>query len=148
LFRLGYVPLWEDDPAYIKEKEREVTAGFAPCQCSNCLSAESAKLLKHLVLANQDNFDTILNDSFDPPSIPDISHKYPSKQPAPQKRKFLDLEMVPLNEFKFQLISSMEDMYNRVVPSGGPLAACDLFDIIEADAIILNLHNISSTDNI
>ncbi|OAV90352.1 hypothetical protein PTTG_28353 [Puccinia triticina 1-1 BBBD Race 1] len=73
---LGYVPLWLDNPSYIREKEREITQHFDPCDCSNCSVAESAKLVKNLVLANQANFNEIMDNKFNPPCVPDISHKY------------------------------------------------------------------------
>ncbi|KAA1131707.1 ATP-dependent DNA helicase sgs1 [Puccinia graminis f. sp. tritici] len=111
---LGYVPLWEDDPAYIKEKDREVKAGFAPCRCSNCAVYESAKLVKHLVLANQDNFDAILDDTFDVPSIPDISHKFPPKRQSPHKRKFRDEELAEAIAYNLDNIATIDDIRSLI----------------------------------
>ncbi|EFP92570.1 uncharacterized protein PGTG_18702 [Puccinia graminis f. sp. tritici CRL 75-36-700-3] len=34
--KLGYVPLWADDPEYLKELAREKQLGIPACQCSNC----------------------------------------------------------------------------------------------------------------
>ncbi|POW05826.1 hypothetical protein PSTT_09407 [Puccinia striiformis] len=52
---LGYIPLSNDDPNVISEKNREANNGFARCLCSNCEpeSAEDLVLgLKYLSIAN------------------------------------------------------------------------------------------------
>ncbi|POW18746.1 hypothetical protein PSHT_05506 [Puccinia striiformis] len=52
---LGYIPLSNDDPNVISEKNREANNGFARCLCSNCEpeSAEDLVLgLKYLSITN------------------------------------------------------------------------------------------------
>ncbi|KNF02342.1 hypothetical protein PSTG_04546 [Puccinia striiformis f. sp. tritici PST-78] len=41
---VGYIPLWDDDPFYIKEVQREKSAGMPSCRCSNC-APEAAETL-------------------------------------------------------------------------------------------------------
>ncbi|KAI9618983.1 hypothetical protein H4Q26_012242, partial [Puccinia striiformis f. sp. tritici PST-130] len=60
---LGYIPLWHDDPAYVREKERQESEGMCQCLCSNCEPTKSKTLVKNLVFANKDNFDNILQDT-------------------------------------------------------------------------------------
>ncbi|POW11223.1 hypothetical protein PSTT_05393 [Puccinia striiformis] len=64
---LGYIPLWHDDPAYVREKERQESEGMCRCLCSNCEPTKSKTLVKNLVFANKDNFDNILQDTYQPP---------------------------------------------------------------------------------
>ncbi|POW04143.1 hypothetical protein PSHT_11373 [Puccinia striiformis] len=76
---LGYVPLWADDPSYIREVAREVAAGMPKCRCSNCAPVEAETLLECLTITNQDNFDMVMRDELAPPSKYNLKHKYPSR---------------------------------------------------------------------
>ncbi|OAV90351.1 hypothetical protein PTTG_28352 [Puccinia triticina 1-1 BBBD Race 1] len=53
-----------------------------------------------------------------------------------------------LNTFKLHLINAMKNMYNSLTPPGGVLTSEDLFHNDEAEAIVFNLHNISTKDDI
>ncbi|POW10831.1 hypothetical protein PSTT_05774 [Puccinia striiformis] len=112
-FRLGYIPLWFDDPAYIIEWEREKFVGFAACQCSNCLPAKGLALLNNLVFADQNNFDQIVTDDFQPPFIVDLKHKYPVKRAGTRKRKFNDMDRASLDVFREELVDKLAEFYDK-----------------------------------
>ncbi|EFP76488.1 uncharacterized protein PGTG_02929 [Puccinia graminis f. sp. tritici CRL 75-36-700-3] len=146
--KLGYIPLWLDDPEYLKEQQREKDEGFHACRCSNCEPGASLTLINNLPLANRENFDDILLDRFTPISVPDITAKYPKKRIATRKRKFSPEETCALNVLKCELITAMHDMYDTVVAPGGTLVGADLFDNDEAEALAFNLDNIHTRDNV
>ncbi|KAA1068899.1 hypothetical protein PGT21_005151 [Puccinia graminis f. sp. tritici] len=62
--KIGYIPLSDSDPEVKAEAAREIRLGFAKCKCSNCLPAEAEALMKVFQQANQDNFDSMLDDPY------------------------------------------------------------------------------------
>ncbi|KAH9458959.1 hypothetical protein Pst134EA_019111 [Puccinia striiformis f. sp. tritici] len=116
---LGYIPLWEDDPAYIMEKAREEEAGMCKCMCSNCAAAESKNLMANLMFANNNNFDNILQDSFHTSEVRNLSLKYPKKRTSLRKRKVPDEERHNMESFKAELMSDLHEHYDRCFGSGG-----------------------------
>ncbi|EFP81779.2 uncharacterized protein PGTG_08028 [Puccinia graminis f. sp. tritici CRL 75-36-700-3] len=62
--KIGYIPLSDSDPEVKAEAAREIQLGFAKCKCSNCLPAEAEALMKVFQQANQDNFDSMLDDPY------------------------------------------------------------------------------------
>ncbi|POW11475.1 hypothetical protein PSTT_05259 [Puccinia striiformis] len=136
--------LWFDDPAYIIEREQEKFVGFAPCQCSNCLPVEGLALLNNLVFANQNNFNQIVTDDFQPPFIADLKHKYPAKRAGTQKIKFNDMDRASLDVFREELGHKMAEFYNKQDVSGGDVEASDSFGTKRAELLVTNLHNIKA----
>ncbi|KAH9454511.1 hypothetical protein Pst134EB_014587 [Puccinia striiformis f. sp. tritici] len=144
----GHIPLWFDDPAYIIERGQEKFVGFAPCQCSNCLPVEGLALLNNLVFANQNNFNQIVTDDFQPPFIADLKHKYPAKRAGTQKIKFNDMDRASLDVFREELGHKMAEFYNKQDVSGGDVEASDSFGTKRAELLVTNLHNIKSPSDI
>jgi hypothetical protein len=140
----GYVPLWDDDPAYIKEKQREIKEGMAACGCSNCLRAKAHSLIKNLVFANKDNFDDIAGDRFTTSKLRDISKKYPPKPLVLRKRKIPACDRDRVDAFKTQLIEELHEHYTLHFGTCGPIGAADIFGDEEAEGIIAHMHHINS----
>jgi hypothetical protein len=60
-FRVGYIPLSEDDPLnYLVEQQREAAQGFTPCLCSNCAPREADSIIELAPQITLDNMDEIL----------------------------------------------------------------------------------------
>ncbi|POV95452.1 hypothetical protein PSTT_16254 [Puccinia striiformis] len=145
---LGYVPLWADDPSYIREVAREVAAGMPKCRCSNCAPVEAETLLECLTITNQDNFDMVMRDELAPPSKYNLKHKYPSRAAPVKKRKFTPADEAEIKEFTGLLLHDMIAYYDNVVSPGGSVQGCDLFDEDDCVAILANLDNISDAPSL
>ncbi|KAI7949393.1 hypothetical protein MJO28_008214 [Puccinia striiformis f. sp. tritici] len=145
---LGYVPLWADDPSYIREVAREVAAGMPKCRCSNCAPVEAETLLECLTITNQDNFDMVMRDELAPPSKYNLKHKYPSRAAPVKKRKFTPADEAEIKEFTGLLLHDMIASYDNVVSPGGSVQGCDLFDEDDCVAILANLDNISDAPSL
>ncbi|KAI7942920.1 hypothetical protein MJO29_012764 [Puccinia striiformis f. sp. tritici] len=144
---LGYIPLWADDPECIREKERQEQL-WGKCLCSNCSPTESNTLLHNLVFANRNNFDNILQGTFQAPGTRNISLKYPAKRPSLRKRKIPEAERHVMDLFKAQLVAECHDYYESTFGSGGPIEATDIFGDKEAEAIVLYLHHINAAQDV
>ncbi|KNE93766.1 hypothetical protein PSTG_12869 [Puccinia striiformis f. sp. tritici PST-78] len=140
---LGYVPLWEDDEAYIAEQQREVSVNMPQCCCSNCAPSEAACLMQHLLLADKGNFDKIMSDNFTTSLVRDIKSKYPTKRTSYWKRKYNENEEVVVNTFKEQLLRDLHAHYNAEFGIGGPISAEDIFGEQEAEAVVSYLNHIT-----
>ncbi|OAV95675.1 hypothetical protein PTTG_26553 [Puccinia triticina 1-1 BBBD Race 1] len=146
--QLGYVPLWEDDPAYIQEREQEIKQSMLKCRCFNCAAAQVPKLMNNLIFANKENFDDIINNNFQTAEVRDISVKYPAKQTSLRKKKILDNERPALEVFKAQLIADLHEDYNSRFEAGGPLCDEDIFGEEEANSIVSYMHHIHTPNDI
>ncbi|KAH9456485.1 hypothetical protein Pst134EB_012683 [Puccinia striiformis f. sp. tritici] len=145
---LGYVPLWADNPSYIREVAREVAAGMPKCRCSNCAPVEAETLLECLTITNQDNFDMVMRDELAPPSKYNLKHKYPSRAAPVEKRKFTPANEAEIKEFTGLLFHDMIAYYDNIVSPGGSVQGCDLFDEDDCVAILANLDNISDAPSL
>ncbi|KNE88183.1 hypothetical protein PSTG_18422, partial [Puccinia striiformis f. sp. tritici PST-78] len=145
---LGYIPLWHDDPAYVREKERQESEGMCRCLCSNCEPTKSKTLVKNLVFANKDNFDNILQDTYQPTEARDLTHKYPPKRVSLRKRKVPEAERPIMEEFMAQLTTDLHKHYDTTFGAGGPLGSSDIFGAEEADAIATYMHHIRTPGDI
>ncbi|KAH9464460.1 hypothetical protein Pst134EB_003994 [Puccinia striiformis f. sp. tritici] len=145
---LGYIPLWHDDPAYVREKERQESQGMCRCLCSNCEPTKSKTLVKNLVFANKDNFDNILQDTYQPTEARDLTHKYPPKRVSLRKRKVPEAERPIMEEFMAQLTTDLHKHYDTTFGAGGPLGSSDIFGAEEADAIATYMHHIRTPGDI
>ncbi|KAH9457821.1 hypothetical protein Pst134EB_010133 [Puccinia striiformis f. sp. tritici] len=145
---LGYIPLWHDDPAYVREKERQESEGMCRCLCSNCEPTKSKTLVKNLVFANKDNFDNILQDTYQPTEARDLTHKYPPKRVSLRKRKVPEAERPIMEEFMAQLTMDLHKHYDTTFGAGGPLGSSDIFGAEEADAIATYMHHIRTPGDI
>ncbi|PLW24035.1 hypothetical protein PCASD_14506 [Puccinia coronata f. sp. avenae] len=96
---LGYVPISVDNPSYVRERKREMKAGFPPCVCSNCAPTKAASLMDNILFASNNNFDDIMNDNFVPPQIVNLKPKYPARRSGIRKRKFSEPTRVSLDKF-------------------------------------------------
>ncbi|KAI7952187.1 hypothetical protein MJO28_007871 [Puccinia striiformis f. sp. tritici] len=145
---LGYIPLWHDDPAYVREKERQESEGICRCLCSNCEPTKSKTLVKNLVFANKDNFDNILQDTYQPTEARDLTHKYPPKRVSLRKRKVPEAKRPIMEEFMAQLTTDLHKHYDTTFGAGGPLGSSDIFGAEEADAIATYMHHIRTPGDI
>ncbi|KAH9470560.1 hypothetical protein Pst134EA_007807 [Puccinia striiformis f. sp. tritici] len=140
---VGYIPLWDDDPFYIKEVQREKSAGMPACRCSNCAPEAAQTLLKCLSIASKENFDNIMDDQLAPPENYNLKHKFPSKRPAVKKRKFTEKDAPEVKEFSRVLCEDLYNHYNNNISPGGSISASDLFDLDDCSAILAHLDNIN-----
>ncbi|EFP76792.1 uncharacterized protein PGTG_02253 [Puccinia graminis f. sp. tritici CRL 75-36-700-3] len=143
--RVGYIPLWDDDPAYIAEQDREKKAGMPQCRCSNCSPAKAENLIQSLSVANNENFDDILNDNFSLPNIYNIKYKYPQKAAMVKKRKFTEEDEAEINEFATLLMSDFHYHYNTNIRPGGSTQGSDIFDKDDCKAILAQLDTITNS---
>ncbi|KNE89797.1 hypothetical protein PSTG_16756 [Puccinia striiformis f. sp. tritici PST-78] len=145
---LGYVPLWQDDPEYIREKEREVKAGMCKCLCSNCAAEEAKKLMANLAFANQDNFDDIIQDKYQTNEVRNLTTKYPAKRAALRKRKIPDIETPIMESFKAQLTSDLHKHYDQTFGADEPHSADKVFGEEEGQAIVSYMHHINTPEDV
>ncbi|KAA1128734.1 ATP-dependent DNA helicase sgs1 [Puccinia graminis f. sp. tritici] len=131
--KLGYVPLWADDPEYLKELSREKKEAIPVCRCSNCEPGASGKLMEDLVFANKSNFDDILNGEFVAPRPYNIKIKYPNRPKSIKKRKFTEEDELEISEFTHALMTDLHHHYNSEISTEGTLLPEDLF--VEADCL-------------
>jgi hypothetical protein len=89
--RLGYVPAFVDNPSYIRERKREISASFSPCACSNCAPTKADNLMENLMFANNENFGAIMDNTFVQPRTVDLKHQYPACRSGSRKRKFTEV---------------------------------------------------------
>ncbi|PLW24840.1 hypothetical protein PCASD_18910 [Puccinia coronata f. sp. avenae] len=87
---VGYVPLWEDDPNYIREVQQQMDAGMPLCDCSNCNPAGSERVMEALSMATKENLDDILQKPYTGPVNANLTHKYPPRANNPIKSKFTE----------------------------------------------------------
>ncbi|KAA1110508.1 ATP-dependent DNA helicase sgs1 [Puccinia graminis f. sp. tritici] len=140
--KLGYVPLWADDPEYLKEIAREKKEGLAACRCSNCSPQASKKLMEDLIFANQSNFDQILDGDYSPPHPYNIKKKFPQKAAPMKKRKFTEEDTLETSEFSAHLLTDLLQHYNSEVAPDGILVLEDLFCQDDCVAILASLDHI------
>jgi hypothetical protein len=140
--RLGYVPLWADDPEYLKEIAREKKEGLAACRCSNCSPQASKKLMEDLIFANQSNFDQILDGDYSPPHPYNIKKKFPQKAAPMKKRKFTEEDTLETSEFSAHLLTDLLQHYNSEVAPDGILVLEDIFCQDDCVAILASLDHI------
>lgn len=60
---VGYIPVSFDDVEYIKEKQRQMALGFAPCLCSNCEPDLAEQFLQAQHQATKDNMSDLITNS-------------------------------------------------------------------------------------
>ncbi|KAA1137117.1 ATP-dependent DNA helicase sgs1 [Puccinia graminis f. sp. tritici] len=144
---LGYIPVSVDDPAYVRERSREIEAGMSPCKCSNCASSEAATLLDNLVLANKSNFDSIITDQFVTTEARNLSGKYLTKQAQLRKRKIPEADRPVFDAFKARLITDLHNYYSAQVGSS-VLPAGNIFGDDEAEGIVSYMHHINQPNDI
>ncbi|PLW06970.1 hypothetical protein PCASD_24525 [Puccinia coronata f. sp. avenae] len=125
---VGYVPLWEDDPNYIREVQRQREAAMPPCNCSNCAPAAAATLMDSLLVATKDNFDDIMANNFVGPKNVNLKHKYPPQANAIRKRKFTEDDKNEIEAFTTELSNDLHIYYDTEISPGGTLHGADLFD--------------------
>ncbi|POW19388.1 hypothetical protein PSHT_04730 [Puccinia striiformis] len=118
------------------------------CLCSNCEPTKSKTLVKNLVFANKDNFDNILQDTYQPTEARDLTHKYPPKRVSLRKRKVPEAERPIMEEFMAQLTTDLHKHYDTTFGAGGPLGSSDIFGAEEADAIATYMHHIRTPGDI
>lgn len=59
---VGYIPVSFDDVEYIKEKQRQMALGFAPCLCSNCEPDLAEQFLQAQHQATKDNMSDLITN--------------------------------------------------------------------------------------
>ncbi|PLW53540.1 hypothetical protein PCANC_07248 [Puccinia coronata f. sp. avenae] len=122
---LGYVPISCDDPSYIKEREREITAGFPPT-----------------------NFDDIMANKFTQTFDVDLKSKYPAQRSSQRKRKFTETKTAELDTYQQILLSDLKEYYNSLDVSAGELDMDDLFGPDEAKNLTINYSQIESLGDV
>ncbi|KAI7938734.1 hypothetical protein MJO28_014313 [Puccinia striiformis f. sp. tritici] len=142
--RHGYIPLWEDDPNYIEECQREIRENMAKCCCSNCDEENSIKLIDNLPAASVSNFDSIVSDKFTASKSYDLKAKYPKRHTGTRKRKILPDERLEMDKFKLSMIKELHAYYYTIFKRGGSLMPKHLFADEEAEAIVNSFHNITT----
>jgi hypothetical protein len=146
--RLGYVPLWADNPEYLKELAREKQLGIPACQCSNCAPLATMKLMEDLVFANESNFDQILNGHFTHPHPYNIKMKYPQKAVPMKKRKFTEEDTLEISGFSAHLLTDLQHHYISEVSPNGTLLSEDLFLADDCVAILASLDHITKVKDL
>ncbi|KNF05646.1 hypothetical protein PSTG_01049 [Puccinia striiformis f. sp. tritici PST-78] len=128
---LGYIPLWEDDPAYIMEKAREEEAGMCKCMCSNCAAAESKNLMANLMTLFILVKSAIL-----------VSNTRKNAPPSGSARSQTRKDTTWSHSKRSSCL-----IYTNItigaLARGGALSAADIFGEEEADAIVEYLHHIN-----
>ncbi|KAA1067813.1 ATP-dependent DNA helicase sgs1 [Puccinia graminis f. sp. tritici] len=142
---VGYIPLWEDDPAYVAEVAREKKVGMPTCRCSNCSPTKSASVIEALSVANNENFDEILNDNFLLSNIYNIKHKYPQRTATIKKRKFTEDDAPEIDQFATELMTDFNNHYNTNVRPGGSTQGSDIFDKDDCQAILAQLDTLTDS---
>ncbi|PLW08365.1 hypothetical protein PCASD_03271 [Puccinia coronata f. sp. avenae] len=140
--RVGYVPLWEDDPNYIREVQQQMDAGMPLCDCSNCNPAGSESVMEALSMATKDNFDDILQNTYTGPVNVDLTPKYPPRANNPMKRKFTEDDKAEIETFTKHLSNNLHNYYDTEISPDGNLRGADLFDADDCVAILSHMGNI------
>ncbi|EFP92773.2 uncharacterized protein PGTG_18657 [Puccinia graminis f. sp. tritici CRL 75-36-700-3] len=130
-------------PAYITEVDREKKESLAKCECSNCYPVKAATLIKALSVANNENFDDILNNNFTLTSNYNIKHKYPQKVPGIKKQKFTEDDVPEMDQFATMLMNDFNHHYETNVRPGGSTQGSDIFDKDDCLAILAQLEYIT-----
>ncbi|KAA1133636.1 ATP-dependent DNA helicase sgs1 [Puccinia graminis f. sp. tritici] len=143
--KVGYVPLWPDDPNYLNEVAHQEMAGMPACRCSNCAPEDSARLMKHLIYANSSNFDAILDDKF---TSDKLKHKYPQKAGLKRKRKFTEADDIELADFCSRLGGDLYHHYDHDVSPGGTITASDLFTDEDATTILASIDHVYTASDL
>jgi hypothetical protein len=118
------------------------------CHCSNCDPASSTQLIENLIWANKSNFDLIVNGEFTPGEVYNVKHKYPQKSCAFKKRKFTEADNLEISNFSNRLVGDLHQHYDSVVSPGGTIQSSDLFDEVDAKAVIACLDHIYSAKDL
>ncbi|KAA1103185.1 hypothetical protein PGT21_009301 [Puccinia graminis f. sp. tritici] len=116
---------------------------MAKCECSNCYPVEAATLIEALSVANNENFDDILNNNFTLTSTYNIKHKYPQKAPGIKKRKFTEDDVPEMDQFATMLMNDFNHHYETNVRPGGSTQGSDIFDMDDCLAILAQLEYIT-----
>ncbi|POW13545.1 hypothetical protein PSTT_03693 [Puccinia striiformis] len=147
---LGYIPLLVDDPSYKQEQEREKSAGFVACMCSNCTPAEG--LLSRINTMNIDNMDNMISQYW---PAPETTTKTTKRKQASaggggktSTGKKIKLSL-PLQEMLSEnLASAYKDCFDVKWPNGTGVDPIDLFGDEEIKKIMDNFGAINGVSSV
>ncbi|EFP74574.2 uncharacterized protein PGTG_00530 [Puccinia graminis f. sp. tritici CRL 75-36-700-3] len=135
---VGYIPLSVNDPAYIREKAREVQCGFQTCLCSNCKPDMAQGLMNNIKKLREDNIDEMIKQEWPPQAETTISvNKRKRGGAVPGSGlKLIKLSKPMQSILSNQLTECFGKIYDMRYPCGSLFTAADLFGSPEVELII------------
>jgi hypothetical protein len=85
-----------------------------------------------------------VNGEFTPTEVYNVKHKYPQKSCPFKKRKFTEADALEISDFSSRLVGALHRHYDSVVSPHGTIQASDLFDELDAKAVLACLDHIYS----
>ncbi|POW14861.1 hypothetical protein PSHT_07243 [Puccinia striiformis] len=140
--RLGYVPLFLDDPNYLRERKREEDEGLDKCYCSNCDVVRFEACRDKIIHATINNFDELLdhpeNILADPLNVP---FELPGSIGEWNPGSTLDPLVPVLESFAKTILADFEIMFAEMFDaSAHDFLPSRMFDIEMARRVALGFH--------